>query len=169
MSTYHTESSLATALVSFLKSSTGATVVRSYQPKTAGTPSAAILTYFKVIDKRIGQARWVDTLDVGGGTFMHQEVQRFETTFQIGTLNTEANPDLINTAAMQLASEAAQDYFRALDIGRLRISEVRNPYFSNDKEQFQASPSFDLVLVYNRAITAVAPATGVIKENVGRV
>lgn len=168
---YHTDISLATQLVAFLKKATGYEMIREYQPTTQGTPSAPVLTYFKVSDKRIGMPWRDDVWNATTSIMTHYEVQRYETTFQIGALSTKDSSDAVNTAAIAMAGEEAIEYFKPYFIGVLQTTgaEVRNPYFVNDKDQFQASPSFDVTVVYNRARIITTPVITSVEYNVGRV
>jgi hypothetical protein len=41
---------------------------------------------------------------------------------------------------------------KAQGFGIMRITDLRNPYFKDERDQFQASPSFDFTLSYNRTL-----------------
>lgn len=168
---YHTDITLATQLVAYLKQATGYACQRAYQPTTQGTPSAPTLTYFKVADRRLGMPWRDDVWDDASSTMMHYEVQRYETSFQIGALSTADSSDAVNVAAIAMMSEQAIEFFKPYYIGVLQPTggDVRNPYFVNDRDQFQASPSFDVTLVYNRARIVTTPVISTVEYNAGRV
>ena len=65
-----------------------------------------------------------------------------------------------NRAAAILQSQTAIDSFEAVNVGILRIQQLRNPYFSDDRERYEASPSFDFTLTHHQTIiTSVAVIT----------
>ena len=168
---YHTDITLSTQLVAYLKRATGYDVIREFQATTQGMPSAPVLTYFKVSDKRVGLPWRDDVWNETTQIMTHYEVQRYESTFQVGALSTKDSSDAVNIAAISMAGEEAIEYFKQYFIGVLQTTggEVRNPYFVNDKDQFQASPSFDVTLVYNRARIVTTPVVTTVEYNVGRV
>jgi hypothetical protein len=54
-------------------------------------------------------------------------------------------------------------------VALLKISDIRNPYFKDDRDQFQASPSFDFTLIYNRSLIRDGQAIESIEFNIDRV
>lgn len=101
----------------------------------------------------------------GQGVMQHWEVQRYLTTFQISALATQdpSTPmqltasDLVNYAVSVMQSDTFIAAIEAQGVGVLRISDVRNPYFIDDRGQFEASPSFDAVLAHNQVIVSQTP------------
>lgn len=96
---------------------------------------------------------------------VHTEVQQYETTFQMSSLavqdpsnaNQRTAADLLNYAAYALQN---QDFIAAIEeegVGILRITDVRNPYFMDDRDRFEASPSFDFVLTHKQIIVSQTP------------
>ena len=89
---------------------------------------------------------------------LETEFQIYQTTFQISTLVTQnagsinipTASDLCTIAANCLQSRPTIRKFSSLSIGLLRVSEVRNPYFSDEQFRHAAMPSFDVVLEYSR-------------------
>ena len=98
-------------------------------------------------------------------TMVHTEVQRYATMFQISALATQdpATPmqltasDLVNFAAAVAQSDGFIQAIEAQGVGVLRIGEIRNPYFEDDRGQFEASPSFDMTLTHNQVIVSSVP------------
>ena len=96
---------------------------------------------------------------------VHTENQKYETTFQLSVLATQfpATPtqytasDICNLCAAILQSSVAIQAFEAQGVGIERVTDVRNPYFTDDRGQFEASPSFDYVLTHNQTITSTTP------------
>lgn len=98
-------------------------------------------------------------------SMVHTETQRYETTFQISALATQdpSTPmqltasDLVNFAAAIVQSNAFIEAIEAQGAGILKIFDVRNPYLTDDRGQFEANPSFDLCLTHNQTIISTVP------------
>ena len=122
------------------------------QPTQQGTPSGPVVLVFKIGDRRSGYLQESDIWDVPNNKMVHTERQYMETTFQLSVLFPQ-NPtvlsltasDLVNTCASILQTSAVRTQLSALGMGMLRITDVRNPYFTDDKDRFEANPSFDFV------------------------
>ncbi len=164
-------------------------IQQAFQPTLQGVPTGQRFFIYKVGDRRIGSPQrsnvWMtsadlalaadngaaitteanDTIGLDGNQMVHQELQQYETTFQISALavqnpsdsNSETASDLINLAAYILQSDSAIDTFEAAGVGILRIGDVRNPYFMDDRQQNEASPSFDFILTHKQVIISLAP------------
>ena len=88
-----------------------------------------------------------------------------ETTFQLGVLNLQ-NPktttqytasDVLNIVASILQSSATISQLAAVGVGIYRVTDLRNPYFTNDYDRFQASPSFDFTLTHKHVTIVSNP------------
>lgn len=155
-------------------------VKQSNQPTNQGANTAPTLYLDKIPgDKRYGFLRrtdeWVD--DVDPPFMRHIEAQVYESTFQFTALSIQ-NPadvtqltasDLANWAASIIQSDAARLALQAKGIGMLRITEIRNPYFVDDKNRFEASPSFDFTLTHEKVIISTSPAVVTYEADVKRV
>lgn len=98
-------------------------------------------------------------------TMVHIESQQYESTFQISTLATQ-NPktptqytasDIANFCAAIMQSSVTLATLLENNVGIERITEVRNPYFKDDRARNEASPSFDFVLTHKQIITTTTP------------
>lgn len=98
------------------------------------------------------------------GTWVYTETQQYLSTFQCSALATQ-NPsvdsltasDIANLAAYVLQSQPAIDALEAVGVGILNIRDVRNPYFSDDRQRYEASPSFDFTLSHKQTIITTTP------------
>jgi hypothetical protein len=129
-------------------------VVQSNQPTQQGINSNPTVYFYKVGDKRYGflgrKSEWI--ID----EMLHTEFQHYETTFQIVALvrqdpNNTSLPtaaDLVNEVAAIMQSDNARQLLNAANVGILRVTDVRNPYFTDDQDIFEASSSFDFTLVH---------------------
>jgi hypothetical protein len=96
---------------------------------------------------------------------VHTELQYFETIFQMSALVLQepkypALPtasDLVNEVASIMQSDNTRVILNASGVGILRVSEVLNPYFVDDRDNFEASPSFDFTLVYENTRLSTTP------------
>lgn len=139
-------------------------ITASYQPTQQGVDEAPTVYYHKIADKRYGFLGRSSQYDSLSGNITHTETQLYETTFQISTLvisdpsiSSYDASDLANIVAMILQSDSAVDTFNAADVGIYRITDVRNPYFLDDKDRFEASPSFDFTLTHKQINTTIVP------------
>jgi hypothetical protein len=151
-------------------------VARKFQPLQNGANAAPTVYVFKVADKRHGspqqRAGWnPDTL-----TMDKVESQQMETTFQASIEmdeGTDANAltpsDAANEVAAIMQSDEALAALQAQGVGILRIGAVLNPYNVNDRNRFDANPSFDFVLTYRRARTATTPHAVSVEGSINRV
>lgn len=142
---------------------TGVTVMQSNQPTQQGIPTAPMVFFTKVSNKRYGFPFWGDVWN--GTQEVHTELQRFESTFQVGALALQrpydtysfTASDLVNDVAAIMQSQDTVQKLMAAGVGVLRITDVRNPYFTDDMDNFEASPSFDFVLTYTNTRTSRVP------------
>lgn len=150
-------------------------VKASNQRKQQGAEKDPTLYMFKLADRRVGSPRrW----DVWNGTnFDHKESVVTESTFQITGLVTQdetdmnsiSASDITRVAAAVLQSDSAMEHLAASGIQVLRVTDVRNPYFVDDRNQFAASPSFDVTICYNETIDFTAPVVEFIEPDLHRI
>jgi hypothetical protein len=144
---------------------TNVVVRQSYQPTQQGAEKQDAVYFFKIDDKRYGWVGMVDKWDFQSATMTHTEIQHYETTFQVNALSTQdpANEnsltasDLVNIVSQIMQSYKAQSQLASNDVGILRITNIRNPYFFNDRDNFEASPSFDFTLSHKQIRETTSP------------
>ena len=56
-----------------------------------------------------------------------------------------------------MQSDKTRDILNESGVGILRITDVRNPYFQDDRDNFEASPNFDITFVYENIRTNLDP------------
>lgn len=138
-------------------------MARNFQPTQQGAPSTAYVFFHKVMDKRYGQVKRTEVFDPLLGIFNHTETQIYESTYQFSawvpqdssSLITES--DILNTLSGIIQSDAVIESFKQQDVGLLRVMDVKNPYIVDDRDRFEAVPSFDVVLIHNRSLMATTP------------
>lgn len=160
----------------------GLTVATAYQPRQQGAQAAATVYFHKLFDKRLGfpktQDIFVDPVSPDPvGTMRHEETQVYETHYQFTALvpqdpsaiNRTTASDALNVVAGIIASDAFIARCRAVGLGILRVLDVKNPYFVDDRDRFEASPSFDVVFTHKRVRTTTEAVLVTYDANVGRV
>lgn len=155
----------------------GVKLARNYQNRMHGASNSPYVYFFKVSGHRHGSPLRKEVWNTTTETFDHHEIQQYEDTYQLSAWIPQ-NPnnvteltesDILNTVAGIMQSDAILTAFRAQDVGILRITEVRNPIITDDRDQFAAIPSFDVALTYKRTkISTVAPVVST-ELNVSRV
>lgn len=140
-------------------------VKQSNQPTQQGIPTAPMVFFTKIYNKRFGFLRREDRWDTLTNSFVHVESQYYETSFQVSALVLQ-NPsnlsiptasDLVNEVASIMQSSATLDTLNNAGVGILRITDITNPYFTDDRDNFEASPSFNFVLIYLNERASTSP------------
>lgn len=161
---------------------TGLTVAASFQPRQQGMQDGPVIYFVKLFDKRYGfpsvKDTFVDPVPPDPvGTMRHTETQLYETHYQFMALVPQdptdvdgvSESDALNCVAGIIASDAFRAQMNAVGLGILRVTEVRNPYFQDDRDRFEASPSFDVVFTNSRTRITSEPRLVTYDANVGRV
>lgn len=153
-------------------------VVRNYPPEQEGGAPGPLILMARVGDeKRRGSPQqkyeWVaDSLEMRATYY-----QLVETTLQFNVLMDESTDpaaytpaDVLSMVCDTLQTDEGMGPLRAAQVGVLPVSAVRNPAPSvNDRGQFAAEPSFDLVVTYRRTRIAPADYAVSIEGNIKRV
>lgn len=133
-------------------------VIAGNQPTTQGREDAGIY-FFPISDAAIGwqgRSYATNTLPLMPMT----DTQTVETAFQVealvpdepNDLNQVTALDALHVARMVIGSLPFVEAVRADGVGVQRATNVRIPYFTNDRDQFEMSPSFDFTVSHKRAI-----------------
>jgi hypothetical protein len=146
-------------------------VKKSYQPTQTGTPSGPTVFVHKLFDFADGFTKRSDQYVAIDDKQIHTELQRYETHYQVDALVTQDPRDLnsltasdvVNFVRQILQSSATIETLVQNEVGIYRIGEIRNPYFSDDRDQFEASPSFDFVLTHNQVYSNEVNGTNIIE------
>ncbi len=156
-------------------------VIQNNQPTQEGLPSAPFVLFEKLFDKEYG---WQDSTDYKLQAapppgyrlpdFQHTESQWVESTFQVTSLVIQDVRDLSLptasdvAAAMKLYLNAKSTIYAFRNAGAmvLRITDIRNPKFKDDRGLFEANPNFDVVLQHKRAIVFSVPGCDTIDGDI---
>lgn len=154
-----------------------AVVLQSFQPTQEGVPSLPSVFLHKIGDHRYGFLEREDIYDEDNNVFIHKETQIYETMFQITTLVTQdpANTsavtasDLANRVAAIMQSDSTVKTLLDSDVQILRVTDIRNPYFTDDRDRNEANPSFDFTLTHKQVIITSTPVIESVEVNFDRV
>jgi len=151
-------------------------VQQGYQPTAQGVPVDAVVSFFKIGDHRFGTRSNNTVYDLDEEEMITTEIQIYETTFQISALLRQiptdisfTASDLVNECARIMNTQNTVDALNENSVGVLRVSEVRNIYFKDDRDQNEASPSFDFVLTHKNIYKTTARISTGVKFNIYRV
>lgn len=152
---------------------TGVSVVQFDQPTQQGINTTPTVYFQKLYDHRYGYLRREDLWNEINNNYDHTETQQYETTFQIEALVLQ-NPSSISYTASDLVNEVSAIMQRdstvrilsALEIGILRITDVSNKFFKDDRDQFEASPSFDFTLTHKQVRVSTTPLASPIETGI---
>lgn len=152
------------------------TTIQNNQPTQQGLNSNPTVYYSKVGSKLFGYRGAFDTFI--DNKLIRVENQWIESTWQIGTTYTQ-NPKTPNQyTASDLAQEVAyilQSYNTVVTLNRAgvgiyRITNIINPYFLQDRDQYYAFPNFSFTLTYLQSRTGEVPVvTYPIKSDLVRI
>ena len=143
----------------------GVVLVQSFQPIRQGVETAASAYMCKLHDIRDGYPHEEFVWDEENEIETKTQTQVIRSTFQITALNPPqpANntqytaSDIANLLASTLQSVTAIEMFTAQNVGILNITEIRNPFFLDDRDRWEASPSFDFTLTHKQILTGSSP------------
>lgn len=138
----------------------GIPVVQGYQPTDQGVPTTSTIFLYKIGDRRYGTVARNDYWDEDAEKEYHKEEQQYETLFQFSALSTQ-NPadsnsktaaDILNLVAAILQSDSTIATLQAQDIGILRVQDVRNTPFIDDRGRNEYNPSLDFMVTHKQVL-----------------
>jgi hypothetical protein len=146
------------------------------QPTQQGIPTSPTIFFEHLFDVSRGWQKMdydENQLDPSGNSLVGTETQLYEFHYQVSAwviqdpndLTIPTASDVLNKVRMYLQSRNQMRIWRQNNVGVLRIQEVRNPYIQDDRQRFEATPSFDIVFTNQKQI---AYTVGRIKVIEGR-
>lgn len=140
-------------------------VAQANQPTQQGFTSSPTVYFYKVGNKRYGFLGRSDVWDSVHSKMVHTESQYYETTFQVSAYIHQlpttpfqyTSSDLVNEVASIIQADTTLATLNNAGVGILRVTDITNPYFTSDKDEFKASPSFDFVLTYQNSRVTNTP------------
>ncbi len=153
---------------------TNVSVKQSNQPTMQGINTNPTVYFYKTGNKRYGYLGRYDRWNSMTSTMVHTEHQYYECTFNVAALVLQ-NPlditiptasDLVNEVACIMQSDNTRYILNQSDVGILRIQNIVNPYFFDDRDNFEASPSFEFTLLYENIRTSTTPIISAFNANI---
>ena len=131
-------------------------VKQANQPTQQGINTGPTVYFYKIGSKRYGYLGRYDKWNSGTGKMVHTEAQYFECTFQISALvlqnpitpNQYTTSDLVTEVSSIMQSDNTRYILNNANVGILRVQDITNPYFVDDRDNFEAHPTFDFTLLY---------------------
>lgn len=151
----------------------GIPVVQAYQPTQQGVETQTAAYLFKLGDVRVGFPQEKNVWNTGTMEEDTSMVQTYQTSFQISALSTQDpnNPnqktasDILNLISAILQNSQTTQAFSAVGVGILKVKDVRNPYFTDDRGRHEANPNFDFTLTHTQVISYTSPFTTTVDFN----
>ena len=108
---------------------------------------------------------------------VYTETQQYLTTFQISALSTQdpsdvsqlTASDIANLAVAILQSLFAIQTFEDAGFGVLKIGDIRNMAFTDDRERYEYNPSFDVTFTTKQSIISTQPIVTEVSLVIDRV
>lgn len=152
-------------------------VVQKDQPTQQGTNSAPTIFFQKLFDVPRGFPKATFLKDEATGEWMDGVIQAYESHFQVSALNWQdplnnnvnTASDLVNGVFQLMMIDSMRALMKSNNLMVLRVDQVRNPSFENDKGQFEYHPNFDIVLTHNSVRSLKIAATDIIEGTINRV
>lgn len=134
-------------------------VQQKEQPVKQGIPTSQAIYLEKLFDHVYGSPAVSYSGSPTPNMVVQTEDQVYTSTFQVSALAIQkpgasqllpTASDLASIARFILQRRVTIAKFKNLGVGILRVTDVRNPYFGDDRDRQEGMPSFDLVVTYVR-------------------
>jgi hypothetical protein len=153
------------------------TVLQSYQPTQQGAASGRSVYLFSLHDDPVGFVRRDSVYDTVDAQMRATELQTWTGTYQVNALAIQEPGDITGLTAKDIVKAVRQTLqssdtigtLRSSGLAILRIGQLNNPTFTDDKGRFEYSPSFDFVLTYDEKYTDDAPVVEFVEYDIKRV
>lgn len=138
----------------------GVTVLQNYQPRIQGVPTTPVVYLHKINAPRYGFPGQSDVYNSSTQLFDHVDSFWRTPSWQVNGLSTQdpadttqlTASDIVEGTADVLQLPSTRTQLLQNNIGILRITDVRETYFIDDRDRHEQQPSFDFTLTYQRMI-----------------
>lgn len=136
-----------------------------YQPRQSAIESGPTLYLHKVLATRYGYPSRKNVFNRITGQFDHTETIWRTPTFQVSgyalqdpnNIASLTASDITERAADVMQTSATRLALLASNVGIIRITDIRENYFVDERDRYEQSPSFDFVLSYQVSINTTVP------------
>lgn len=141
-------------------------IAKAYQDQRQGVELVTGAYIVKLFDQRDGFPDENYTWDELNQVEVRTQTQVYHSTFQITALavQTPGNTsqltasDTANLLAAILQNQESIAAFKAQNVGMLNIiKDIRNPYFLDDYDRYEASATFDFTLTHKQILNKSVP------------
>jgi len=155
----------------------GVTLARKFQPRQQGAATGPVVYFYKLPDHNHGSPQRREIFDTGAGAFQQTQRQLVQSTYQFSAwvpqdpASTSAltESDVLSVVSAIMQSDGLIAAFVAAGVGVQRVTDIRNPYFVDERDRFEAEPSFDIALTHYRTLVSALPAADAYEANISRV
>lgn len=136
-------------------------IKRNYQPTKQGANSIPTIYFSLISQRRYGFLRRDDVPD--GEIMQHIEKQQYEAVIQftgqvLESPNTNIrSTDLLNEAAYLLQRDKTRLQLRDKGIGIQRATDIRQVFNTDEQDEYQSTPSFDLIITHQSIKYSTSP------------
>lgn len=154
----------------------GIPVKQAYQPTTQGRVTACVY-FWLVSDNPEGMQYRDQVTDPTTLQLTTRETQNIASTFQIGALIPDDPTNDIQLTAKDVTLMCRQIVqsqpflvaMTAQNVGVRRPSDIREPAFVNEQNQFEYRPSFDFTVTHKQSIMQLTDSITSVEFNLHRV
>lgn len=151
-------------------------VKQGYQPTSQGRVDEVIY-YWRLADDPDGWQYRENVPDPVTFQTRIKETQVTATSYQIGALIPDDPQNDNQLTAMDITTMCRQVVMsvpfglalQAEGVGIQRASQIRNPQFVNDEDQYEFQPSFDFTVTHKQVIIQSSSSIESVEFNIGRI
>ena len=152
-------------------------VQQDYQPTQQGAPSSPFVALHNITNNRYGFKKNKTAYDADDDNLKQTQGVVMQRTYQVSAYAIE-NPsddealtayDIVESVSSIMQSEKTQDTLLASGISIFRVTDIRSPFFTDDKDRNEAAPSFDFVISYSQETITVVNEVSTFEEDIHSV
>jgi hypothetical protein len=151
----------------------GVQIQQAYQPTQQGIIQTPVTLISKIDETRLGWSGKNDVWDENTQSMTHTEIQYYDSKFQVETLVPQVvsvtdmtASDLINSIIAILQSDKTLKIMQQSNVQSYRIIDIRNPFFMDDRNLFEMSPSFDISILHEQFYSYSENPVNLINEGI---
>ncbi len=131
-------------------------VMQNFQPTQQGITSNPLVSFQKIHSHNYGPPSREYYIDEETEESKVKQTQQLQSRWQVSSLVTQlpdnenlpTSSDIAQAVCWTLQNDFAIEQLSAYNIGILRITDIINPYIIQDRDQYEANSSFDMMFVY---------------------
>ncbi len=141
-------------------------VLKKTMPNQQGMPTGDVVYFQKLFSHVYGSPMYSTIYNQLADNFTERESQLYVTHFQItaifpeipGNVEKQTSSDVASYLQRYLASRASLRYYKEKKVAIYRITDVRDPSFNDDQNQFEIYSNFDIQVIHIGSFDNVIPA-----------